>query len=649
MKDNLEFTFKDLKNKILNPTSKQVRPQLNYIKDLHKALTKTLVAIIEKKISDIVIDYNIETIKIEPACIYNKQDYDKYFVYIDDKYYLSDTKYFSKGKYYISKTTKIVPKYSEKADDINFYNLKEKIDNELMPLRPLGFIFKKDITFNIPELRANFANQKLGLDEDSLAQKNDILFQLLKKDEILKLSNKELDQKIEEIKKVCDTLNKIVTDIIEEKISKIIIPYDIEVAHIWFHEYETHDSIVIEHSHCFDREHNVPTLVPKHFKNAENIDFASLDKRIKNELNQVKQLFLFFKTDSIEFNIPELRTKYTNSKLKENISMKKISEEEDSNIKCNKKYVFQELTEKDILELTPEQLQTKAEEIDKIRKALSRMTKAFVEKKISEVAIYYDIETVNVNPFFDKFDVLFDGKGFYSSYSREKRIPMYFKNDKYVSYLNLENKFENSLASLNPLNTLIGKQIIFNVPELRNKYLNQKLESDKDFSKAKCLYTDNNIEYTFQELTKDEIVKLDSEKLKEKIEEVTKTYNILNKMSEVIIKSKLARIIPFYEIETIGFEPFYFSHIKSFKTIINGEDVYYKRDKIIPKSFKDAETISFRDLEKKINDEIKLLKPLINKSIEFSASELMSIYMHHKLEKDLSIKNSQTRSLCYKM
>ena len=68
-----------------------------------------------------------------------------------------------------SKINEMVPKYSTDAEDISFHSLKEKIYNNLLPLKPLSFLLKKEISFNASNLRTKYMFSKL---EKNIQTKN---------------------------------------------------------------------------------------------------------------------------------------------------------------------------------------------------------------------------------------------------------------------------------------------------------------------------------------------------------------------------------------------------------------------------------------------------------------------------------------------
>jgi len=300
------------------------------------------------------------------------------------------------------------------------------------------------------------------------------------------------------------------------------------------------------------------------------------------------------------------------------------------------KYTFKDLSEEEIFKSTSKQLQEKTEKIKEIYEELSKIAEIITEKKLSEIAIAYDIKNIGVEPSYIRTE-----KGFNIYY--KILINDYNPNKLKENFSELKEKNKKINNELKPLNFLIKKHIFFNI----SKKLNNNFSEENFY-----IYNKNKIDYcTFQEL-KEQIQKLTPEQLQEKIEEIGKIFEELTKISKVITEKKIAEIIANYDIKIIEIEP-YFSRIdKSFDHDIEIKIDYIpyeEKSKMVPKSFKSAKNISFYGLEQKINNELTLLKPFFKEKINFNVSELKIKHIYYKLEKDLSRKNSQTRPLRYKM
>ena len=150
----------------------------------------------------------------------------------------------------------------------------------------------------------------------------------------------------------------------------------------------------------------------------------------------------------------------------------------------------------------------------------------------------------------------------------------------------------------------------------------------------------------FQELTEEEIFKLNPEQLQIKIEETKRIYKSLDNMPEIIIGDKINEIVAPYNIKTIEIELYYEDNGEGFNKInliyINNNTVFYETNKIVPKFFEDVEDISFYNLHRKIDDELSKLEFLIQKDMVFNIPKLRSKYKHHK---ELRTKIEKTKEI----
>jgi len=322
------------------------------------------------------------------------------------------------------------------------------------------------------------------------------------------------------------------------------------------------------------------------------------------------------------------------------------------------RYTFRELSEEEIFKLSPEQLQTKIAEFKKIYKALNNTCEALstrlepiIENKLSKIVTDYKIKSVSVIP--DNHYIRSHNKYFsvfiHTNY-RQKTIPRYSKNAEKISLSDLEKKIYNELM---PLKFVIKKYINFDISKLKAKNLPQKSEIIP--SKEYHLKSSNkeNKKYIFHELTRDDVQKLTLEQLQTKLEEVNETYNVLNKMLAIFIEKKMSEIIIHYDIKTVGIDFSYKYNEKEnkryFTIEIRFNDSYHKTNTIVPKYSENAEEINFIELDKKVHKKIAPLVFLLKKDMAFNVQDLRTKYMYYKFKENISIKDSQTKPLRYKI
>jgi len=307
------------------------------------------------------------------------------------------------------------------------------------------------------------------------------IFENVTKDEILESNSEQLQAIVDKIKKNYDILSDILVTVIEKKISKIAIDYNIETVSVEPFYYYRHNGDDFDSFYIIHIDGNKfpfgQKILPKYFKNNENIGFFDLQKKISDELSSLEPLSILLKK-RIKFNIPELRTKFAHSKL-ENLIKK------NDDIKS------------EILKSTSEQLKEKIKKINEIYLTLSILSKAAIEKKITETVIDYDIKAVYISPVYES--IRKESSNYYvinigideKYYKQNEMVPKYFKDAEDINFADFRKKIYNSLKLFSPINLFIKENMEFNVYELRAKNMYYKLEKDisiKSSQKAKSLY-----------------------------------------------------------------------------------------------------------------------------------------------------------------
>jgi len=295
------------------------------------------------------------------------------------------------------------------------------------------------------------------------------VFQELTEEEISKLNLKQLQEKIKEIGKIYNVLRKTSEVIIEKKIKEVVSDYD-DIKYI---DITTHYP-KIKH---FDDRYSI--YIDNKFYSEEMIfnfsynknRFYVLEQKIYKKLTPLRYLF----KKNISFDIHELKTKYKylNRKLEKNISVKQ--DNKTKYLQQNNTLIeFKEITEEEILKLTPEQLKTKIEEIEKIYNSLDRMIEPIVEKKLSEIVAYNDIKNIKIIPYVS-YNKKEDQSGPYTIYIIGNIAHEFFIKGDAPKLNSLRDKIYKELA---PLKYFIQKDMKFNISELRAKHMYYELDRD---------------------------------------------------------------------------------------------------------------------------------------------------------------------------
>jgi len=298
-------------------------------------------------------------------------------------------------------------------------------------------------------------------------------FQELTEEEISKLNSKQLQKKIEEIGEIYNVLRKMSEIIVEKKISEIASNYDIEYIEI-ITNYVYQNDIYFDNR--FDIEINndpysgIKKIIPSLDKNIEEISFYDLEQKIYKELAPLR----YFIKKNISFDASELKIKYSNQKLEKNTFTKKNKTKSLQQNNLNF-FEFEELTEKEIFKLDPEQLQAKTKEIEKIYNLLDKMVEPIVKKKLNEIVSCYDVKTVEIKLYY------LPSKEDYDSYYKIRigggdwrtNIPKYSKDARTRTFSSLRHEIYEELS---PLKHLIQNDMSFDISKLRTKNMYYKFE-----------------------------------------------------------------------------------------------------------------------------------------------------------------------------
>jgi len=300
--------FQELtENEIIELTAEQLQTKIKEIEKIYKILTNMSVALIKKKLIEINYGDYYKTIEIEPS-------YEP-FEYITEDYE-SDKKTFCSH-------------YRVRIDNLNWGygpTLSYDISEKLMPLRPLSFFFAEKISFDICKLKKiEHVLQKLEekpIQTKPLYKKNSrYIFQVLTENEILKLTQEQLQEKIKEISEIYDVINRMSIFIAEKKLKNVITRYDIKTVSIkpfcdeMYKGANDYYRVFIDNDNIYDDYQKSTKIVPKCYKNTEDISFLDLQKKIISKLELLK----FFIKEELSYNIPELRIKYLHRKLEKDI------------------------------------------------------------------------------------------------------------------------------------------------------------------------------------------------------------------------------------------------------------------------------------------------------------------------------------------
>jgi len=283
----MKYIFQELtENEVFGFTQKQLKEKTREIKKIYEALSRMSVFIVEKRFSEIVINYDIKTISIEPYYMYDDNIVKQFGVFFKDAYNRS---------------------------------LKEKIYNELEPFK---FILTKDLNFYIPELKIK---NTLTNYKTKFVNNRKYIFQELTKEEIFKLTPEQLETKIEEIKEVYGALKRGSEIVIGKRLGEIVSNSKIEVISIepyYLYNTENFADLALKYIIRLDDKNifQKTKMVPKYFEDAKRISYYDLGKKIGNEL----ELFKFLITQKTKFDVFELRAKHTYFKLKKDLSIRNL-------------------------------------------------------------------------------------------------------------------------------------------------------------------------------------------------------------------------------------------------------------------------------------------------------------------------------------
>jgi len=324
------------------------------------------------------------------------------------------------------------------------------------------------------------------------------VFQELIEEEIFKLSPEQLQTKIAEFKKIYKALNNNseilstkLKPILKKNLNEILSHFKIKDISIVpnnnnfnseFKTYNRNYSICIDGYNVNNNWHKIPLI---YSKNGERIALYAFEEKIYNKLDP----FEFFIKDSINFNVNELKSKYSNQTSQISKENKQFKDYQigSLNKKNNREYEFKELTKEEIQNLTLEQIETEMRKTGEIYNALNRMLIKFIERKTAEIVVDYDIETIDINvrhkynninnTHYHIISVNFDNLD-----KLDYEAPKYSENTEDINFSNLRysDLEKNIIKKIKPLVSYSKKNISisFNVDELRTKHMYSKLERD---------------------------------------------------------------------------------------------------------------------------------------------------------------------------
>ena len=142
---------------------------------------------------------------------------------------------------------------------------------------------------------------------------------------------------------------------------------------------------------------------------------------------------------------------------------------------------------------------------------------------------------------------------------------------------------------------------------------------------------------------KEEVLTLPEKEFDQLITNIIEITNIIQKNVSVIVEKILAPVIQNYAIDTIEIDPNYEYHDEGFygnhMVYINGTDPCEKEEEEnVPKINKKAKTITYTDLQEKIDNMLETVSSLINNTINIDCSKVRAILQNHDLDTKLSAK-----------
>lgn len=136
----MEHKFNNLsEDEILNLEPMQLEQQIKEISQVSNILGQMSQTIVGRKLMDIIYGYDLEQVGIDPTYTYNDEGFcGTFMIYINHE----DMCMTSNGE-------DKVPRYSQKAKEMTYSELQQKIDDELSPI---SHLITEDISFNEQDL-----------------------------------------------------------------------------------------------------------------------------------------------------------------------------------------------------------------------------------------------------------------------------------------------------------------------------------------------------------------------------------------------------------------------------------------------------------------------------------------------------------------
>ena len=313
-------------------------------------------------------------------------------------------------------------------------------------------------------------------------------------------------------------------------------------------------------------------------------------------------------------------------------------------------YVFKELTKEEIFEFTLEQAQKEIKKIKETYEKLSKISESIFLKKINDIFATYDIKSIKISPYYTPDINKKSYIGHYTiiinnnSWQQHEIVPKKIETAKVITFNKLKEKIYDELS---PLSYFVRKEMFFNANEIKDKSTHFKLE--KNFSEKNFLHTDNKTDCIFR-LTKEKISRFNLEQLQKEIIRISKLYEALSRMSEILLEKRTGEIAINYDIKTIDIIPYFLISDHSKNYAIKIDDMRYEDyTKIVPKFYEHVKDITFFDLIEQINNEIMPLKFILKKEINIDVLKFRVEYMYYKLEKNIQTKTSKIKPSCCKI
>jgi hypothetical protein len=134
-------------------------------------------------------------------------------------------------------------------------------------------------------------------------------------------------------------------------------------------------------------------------------------------------------------------------------------------------HTFNNLTEDELLDLDPEQLQQQIEKMGQVTQVINKMSRTIVGKKLMEIVYGYRLDSVGIDPHYEyndegfagHFMINIDGEDVCMSGQSDENVPRYSTQVKQITYGELQQNIDDELSGIA---NLINEYMSFDLNDL---------------------------------------------------------------------------------------------------------------------------------------------------------------------------------------